>query len=200
MSKPGRKRKPPPVSLPGQQGRMVELVEVDDPYEAGKKIRALKNTMASPLDHLYARGRLVGPDDSDADGLARKIAGDWVRIAYERSEMSDARAIDYAQVRVDVSFQYSGLSESKAEALQILKRMSDYLGRRLYHVVYSICGREISVDDLIRQDNPNREPGRMDRLGAYQDLRDGLDMVIQFRGASSGTGWKIRSERMFEAE
>ena len=195
MGLKGRKRKPSPITLPGQQGRLVELVEVDDPYEVGGRLTVVKNVSTSPLDHLYARGRLCTADESEQDAYARKLAGEWVRVQYERSELSDAKAIDYSQVKVDVSFSYGGLSESKAESLQILKRLADHIGRTHYRIVYEVCGREVGIDDYLRAEAPAREPGRNDRLKAYQALREGLDMVIDFRGVAVGRGWKMRAQR-----
>lgn len=190
----GRKKKSVPISLSGQMGRMVELIEVEDPFDPGEKIKVIKNVLASPLDHLFSRGRLVGPDDCEADGCARKIAGDWVRAQYERSELSELNAIDYSKVKVDVSFSYSGLSESRVEALQILKRLASAVPN--YKIVYEICGREVSIDDYLRKNEPMRFPGRRTKLDAYQELRDGLDSVIEFRGVSFGGGWKMRVARM----
>ena len=192
----GRKPKPPPVSVAGQYGRNVEFVEVDDPFEPMTKIVVAKNRNASPLEHIFARGRLTGPNDTEQDGWARKLAGDWFRTVYEKAEMSDAKAIDYSAVKVDVSFTYSGLSESKAFALEELSRLATFMGRESYHVVYEICGKETWLDAFIQIDRPNRHPGRNDRLEAYAALRGGLDLVIEYRGVSSGTGWKMRAERM----
>lgn len=199
MARPGRKKTPAKVSLPGKHGQIVELAEVDDPFDKGAKISVVRVSDNTPLDSIYARGRLAGPDDSDADGYARKVAGEWVRVTYEKAEMSDSRAIDYSAVKVDVSFSYSGLSHSKAEALETLSRLAAFMDdhdTRAYKLVYAVCGAETRMDDYLRSQGAGREPGRMDRLKFYESLRAGLDLVIEFRGVSIGRGWKMRAEMM----
>lgn len=192
MAKRGRKKKPAPVSVAGQFGRAIVFGQADDPYEAGAKRTVARNALVSPLTAIYHRGRLVGPNESEADGEARRLAGEWFRTIYERAEMSDSKAIDYSAVKVDVSFSYRGLSDSAAHAFEELKRIAADLGP-LYDCVYKIVGQELWFESYCRQ-KYKRDPGRQERLDAYQELRDALDALIIYRGVATGRRSKMRAE------
>lgn len=190
MARTGRKRKQIKVSIPGRLGVSVVIAKVDDPFEPGQSIAVARNVLASPLAAIHARGRLVGPNDTEADGWARKLAGDWFSSVYERAEMSDAKAIDYSAVKVDTSPVYDGLSGSQVWAFQQLKQMASELGR-FYGILYAIVGRQMWFEEYAQQ-RAQRHPSRTDRLDTYAELREALDALIDYRGVAVGRKSPIR--------
>lgn len=193
MPKPGRKRKPAPVTLPGAQGRIVETVMLDDPFEApGVKAPVMRAVNHSPLDYLLARGRLHGASETAEDGQARHIAGTRLQGLYERAGGRGAGAIDYSAIRVDVSFRYGGTPESQAIALSELGAIQRQLGADDYRMLHAICCEQVPFMVWCNAQWP--QAGRQTRLEAYEKLRLGLDSLIRYFGVAVGRQSAIRAE------
>ena len=84
--RPGRKRKEKLVTIAGADGRIVESVRVQDPYEKPGTMADVRRAINhSPLDYLLARGRLHDASETVEDGQARHIAGTRLQGLYERA-------------------------------------------------------------------------------------------------------------------
>lgn len=189
--KSGRKRKPKPVTLPGAQGRIVETVMLDDPFEApGVKAPVSRAVNHSPLDYLLARGRLQGPQETAEDGQARHIAGTRLQGIYERAGGRGAGAIDYSRVKVDVSFSYSGTPEGQTIALSELAAIRRDIGQDDFAMLHAICCEQIPFMAWCNAQWP--QAGRQTRLDAYERLRLGLDGLIGYFGLAVGRKSQIR--------
>jgi len=201
MPKPGRKRKPAPVTLPGAQGRIVEMVHMQDPFEKpGVTAPVMRAVNHSPLDYLLARGRLHGASETAEDGQARHIAGTRLQGLYERAGGSGAGAIDYGKIRVDTSIIYCGSAQSQVDALSELAVIRKKIGNFNYRMLHSICGEQVSFSVWVEREWPGA--GRRTRLDAYQILRDGLDaLMLHFGvavGSKSGIKAWVKSEQVVE--
>jgi hypothetical protein len=193
MPKPGRKRKPAPVTLPGAQGRIVETVMLDDPFEApGVKAPVMRAVNHNPLTYLMHRDRLHGPGETKDDAEARVIAGTRLQGIYERAGGSGAGAIDYSKIRVDVSMRYSGTPAYQAEALQELAAIRKAVGQADYGMLHAICCEQVPFMAWVNSQWP--AAGRGTRLEAYEKLRLGLDSLIRYFGIAIGRQSAIRAE------
>lgn len=190
----GRKRKPKPVTLPGAQGRIVETVMLDDPFEApGVKAPVSRAVNHSPLDYLLARGRLQGPQETAEDGQARHIAGTRLQGIYERAGGRGAGAIDYGKIRVDTSFIFSGATERQVIALSELAAIRRIVGDFNYRMLHTICGEQVSFSIWVDREWPGA--GRTTRLDAYDRLRDGLDALMNYFGVAVGGKSRLKTWR-----
>lgn len=188
----GRKKKPKPVTLPGAHGRIVETVMLDDPFEApGVKASVMRAVNHSPLDYLLTRGRLQSAAEDGEDGQARHIAGTRLQGLYERAGGRGAGAIDYARVKVDVSFRYGGTPEGQAVALSELGAIRRAIGQADYDMLHAICCEQIPFMAWVNRQWP--QAGRGTRLDAYQRLRDGLDGLVRYFGVAVGRKSEIRT-------
>ena len=193
MPKPGRKRKPAPVTLPGAHGRIVEMVHMQDPFEKpGVTAPVMRAVNHSPLDYLLARGRLHGASETAEDGQARHIAGTRLQGLYERAGGSGAGAIDYSKIRVDVSMRYSGTPAYQAEALHELAAIRKAVGQADYGMLHAICCEQVPFMAWVNSQWP--AAGRGTRLEAYEKLRLGLDSLIRYFGVAVGRQSAIRAE------
>lgn len=137
----GRKRRPKKVTLAaGCDGKFVvgERV-VEDPYEAGAKLRARVNLAEHPLELMRAKKRL---DE------ALYLAGTRFRALYECAQIGGARGIDPAKVKVDGGRAGDPLGVSVAEAHRELGRLYGWLGEAGSRIVERVCGQGLSVAEL----------------------------------------------------
>ena len=187
----GRKRKKAPVTLPGANGRQVEIVQLQDPYaEPGKTAPVARAINHRPLDYLLARGRLHSPAETVEDGQARHIAGTRLQGIYERAGGRGAGAIDYSRVRVDVSMNYSGTPEGQAIALSELGAIRKAVGEADYGMLHAVCCEQVPFMVWVQSQWPGA--GRRTRLDAYERLRLGLDGLIRYFGVAVGGRSQIR--------
>lgn len=184
MAKSGRKRKAK-VTLPGCGGQVLLVtVEVQDPYEPSKRVTVQKNAQTTPIDQIFARGRLVGPGDSHEDAIARKLAGDEFQRLYEAAESSDAKAIDYSAVKVDVSFSDRDIPERRASASREMVAISRAMTPDRYSILRAICGEQVSFYAYVQAHAVHW--GAASRLEYYGLLRHALDDLIWHRGVARG--------------
>jgi len=194
MAKPGRKRKKQPITLAGANGRIIEAVEVQDPFERpGIMAKVSRATNHSPLDYLLARGRLESPGDRADSGQARHIAGTRMQGIYERAGGRGAGAIDYSRVKVDVSMIYRGTPDQQAEALSELAAIRAKIGAHDYAMLHAICCEQVNFMDYVNGQFP--QAGRQTRLDAYARLREALDGLIGYFGVAVGKFSTIKAYR-----
>lgn len=194
--KTGRKRKPPPITLPGAQGRIVETVMMQDPFEPPGVVAPVQRAVNhSPLDYLLARGRLHGPHEKADDGHARHIAGTRLQGIYEDAGGRGAGAIDYGRVKVDISGSFTGTPEFQVAALSELAAIRRHLGPGDYDMLHAICCEQVSFMAWVETQWP--QAGRQTRLDAYERLRSGLDCLMDYFGVATGAerrriiGWPV---------
>lgn len=186
--KAGRKPKPKPVTLPGAQGRQVEIVQLQDPFELpGKLAPVARAVNHSPLDYMLARDRLHGAGEAKEDGEARHRAGTRLQGIYERAGGAGARAIDYTRVRVDTSLNYAGTPEAQAIALKELGAIRSEVGEERYDLLHAVCCEQISLFQWL---NPSYR--REDKLQAYLSLQQALDGLMAYFGVAVGKRSDIR--------
>ena len=143
----GRKRRAKKVTLAaGCDGKFVvgERV-VDDPYEAGAKLRARVNLAEHPLDMMRGRKRKNGEQYLSE---AHYRAGTRFRALYECAQIGGARGIDPAKVKVDGGRAGDPLGVSVAEAHRELGRLYGWLGEAGSRIVERICGQGMTVTEL----------------------------------------------------
>lgn len=191
----GRKRKVP-INLPGMEGRKFVKSEVPDPLEPGAVIEVLKASNDTPLAYLFHRKRLHAPGETVEDANARLVAGVWVRERFELAGGAGARAIDYSAIKVDTSSHFDGLTDTQAKAFKTMAELEAFMGPYRYELVHAICCDQIPLMQWLgARDRARGMPGRQDRLDAYQELRNALDRVIDFRGVAVGPSRARRVSR-----
>jgi hypothetical protein len=139
------KRKKVKVTVaPIGRGMNVEIqaVMIEDPYEPGKKIPAVKNVRTHPLDEEFSSGNI------SQDQLS---AGNRFLELYEQAEIGGSKAFDYSQQKVDSSFVHRGIPIGTMEAARELKDIRVYLGHRSYNLMVCVVGNRIRLQTLARE-------------------------------------------------
>ena len=121
-----RKGKPYNPSAPVHDRRATDLlrnaqvavIEIDDPYEPGAKIVAIRSTRDDPLGDMHARGQI---DE------AQYHAGRAFQRDFETAERGP-RAIDPSKEAVDGGLPPEPLTDSQIKAMDGLKRAYRDLG------------------------------------------------------------------------
>lgn len=170
-----RKRK---VTITLATSRHVELAEglVDDPYEAGAKLRVIRNVREHPISHLHARGVI---------SESQRIAGEAFRSNYERAVLGGSKAIDYSRVRVDGGLPAEPLSEAAQRATQWLTDVAKHsgCGLRGYTILTHVCGEGHGLQATAKMLRGSGCPGGMQGIGYVQALLvDSLERLIQHLG------------------
>jgi hypothetical protein len=166
MSKKRKKTATLPVIGRASNNFDLAIVDVPDPFEAGKTIRVLKNQAVTPIDHLEARGALTKD---------QKAAGDRFLALYEAAEIGGAKAIDYSRVKVDVSFEHKGLNPRTSEAIDELEAIRAIVGRRSYQLLWDVIGKRMSPFVLAAQLDNAEIGSRRTREFLLTSLRHALD-------------------------
>lgn len=177
MARNGRKKKRITTAKPGVE---VVLTNVADPYD-GKPLTVAKNARVHPLDQMQARGRLTD---------AQKAAGDRFLAIYDRSQIGGARAIDYSQLKVDVSFVHRGLDPSVMAATNQMTMICQAVGRRAYKLLVLVIGQRHGIFDLAR-----RLDGTVDRPHAEhlsRSFKESLDDLADHFGVAKGRNGHAR--------
>lgn len=171
-SKRGRK-----ITLAAGANGDIELirVEVDDPYEAGAKLRVMKNVRVHPLDSMLARNRI---------SQAQFEAGETFLKLFEQAEIGNVQAIDYQRVKVDVSYVHRGLDAVSMAAAKRLMAIRSAIGRRPYELLAKVVGERASPYSLAM----GAPGGASDRMvwHVFQAVREALDDVAECFGVAHG--------------
>ncbi|PZU95612.1 MAG: hypothetical protein DI527_00965 [Chelatococcus sp.] len=138
LPRPGRKRE---ALKPGRAPILGERT-VDDPLQAGAKMRAVVNLAEHPLEMMLARQRLT---------RAQYEAGVRFRAIYERAMIGPGRGIDPAHIKVDGGGAGDPLSDAVVHAHWELKRLASGAGLISMTMLTAICGRGETVSDLARR-------------------------------------------------
>lgn len=142
---------------------------VDDPIEAGAKLKATVNLAEHPLEMMLSRGRLT---------QAQYEAGIRFRAIYEHATIGPGRGIDPGKIKVDGGKMGDPLSDAVLHAHGELKRLAWALGLVGERVVSSICGAGLTVSELAKRwPTPDAERARMDYLTIR--LREALDLLAE---------------------
>lgn len=141
MARPRKHPKKPPPRIHDRQATelpinaMVFPVTVDDPYEAGATIIAIRSLRDDPLGRLHARDQLRSPEEKTKDsqkagrntGEARYSAGRIYQRLLERAEIGCVKAMDFTKEPVDGG----GFAEVLTEGQQVARRKLVMLDRAL---------------------------------------------------------------------
>lgn len=169
-----RKKKAVSVATVGRSGNVeIQMVEVEDPFESGKKLVVAKNVFTHPLDHLRARNAITHD---------QKTAGDRFLALYEQAEIGGARAIDYSRVKVDVSFEHKGLDPKVGRAIDQLEEIRAIVGRRSFVLLWDVIGRRRSPHQLAAEIDGAALASRRTREFLMMTLRHALDDLISHFG------------------
>ncbi|MFC5423031.1 hypothetical protein ACFPOB_26125 [Bosea eneae] len=142
---------------------------VDDPMEAGSKLKATVNLAEHPLEMMLARRRLT---------QAQYEAGIRFRAIYEHAMIGPGRGIDPGKIKVDGGKMGDPLSDAVLHAHFELKRLARELGQVGERIVSSICGHGLTVSELAKRwPSPDAERARMDYLAIR--LREALDLLAE---------------------
>ncbi|MEJ0094538.1 MAG: hypothetical protein WDN46_14215 [Methylocella sp.] len=173
-----KKRKKQQITLPGLNCSVeLEPASIQDPFEPAKQLTVMKNIRVHPLDSMVARKTINAP---------QKEAGDRFLELFDRAEIGGARAIDYSQVKVDISFTHRGLPKGVAEAVQELKEIRQHLGARYYALLVSVIGDRMAVYDLARARDKAEKPTYATLSYFTAALRLALDDLTEFWGVGIG--------------
>jgi len=170
-----------PVSVAFCPGIERVAATVADPYD-GRKLRVVKNSRVHPLDEMAHRKR-ISP--------LQKAAGDRFLEVWDQAEIGGARAIDYAQVKVDMSFTHRGLDPKVAGAIQQLKAICQLVGRRPYGMLVMVIGHRKTISELaVGLDDSSRKEAvtycSMTFKRSLDDLADHFDLRVRARVAFLG--------------
>ena len=115
----------------------VAPIEVDDPFEEGAKIIAMRSLRDDPLGALHNGGHI--------DDLEYRAGREWQK-AYELAEIGGARAIDYSVTKVDGGqIPQPTVSDKQAKAMSDLAAAAKALGEFGCSVVYDILARGMTA-------------------------------------------------------
>lgn len=184
------RRRKPPVTLPVLGGRQVALVEVADPYEAGRKRVVARNLAVHPATWMHAR-RLI--DDAQHAAAVR------VMQLYEQAEIGGSRAIDYGRVRVDGGQLSDPLAEDVYSARRALVGVRRACGETGYVVVMAVMGEGTPIERLARERPALARGLTGKRAEGYISgrLREALDDLVRHWGmvAMGRPKGRVRGER-----
>ncbi|MEJ0092812.1 MAG: hypothetical protein WDN46_05125 [Methylocella sp.] len=185
-----KKRKKQQITLPGLNCSVeLEPASIQDPFEPAKQLTVMKNIRVHPLDSMVARKTINAP---------QKEAGDRFLELFDRAEIGGARAIDYSQVKVDISFTHRGLPKGVAEAVQELKEIRQHLGARYYALLVSVIGDRMAVYDLARARDKADTPATATLSYFTAALRLALDDLTELWGV--GVGAPVPRHHQFDLE
>lgn len=161
---------------PKPSGNMIHIVEtmsVDDPFEVGAKIVAIRNLRNDPLARLHSHRQI---DD------AQFYAGRAYQRDWETAERG-ARAIDPTKEAVDGGRIPEPLSDSQGKARMRLVEIERALGRKMHRVAHAVLIEGMSMEVMAL-----KLFGRHGETAAkyYGRLfRDALDeLAVEYRLAS----------------
>lgn len=115
----------------------VVPVEVEDPYEPGAKILAIRSTRDDPIADMLARGHI--------DQCEFETARHWQRL-YEGAEIGGARGIDPSKEAVDGGRMADVLTDRQVKATKELKRARDELGAAGNWLIVSVLGTKKTLE------------------------------------------------------
>lgn len=152
----------------GTAAHIVE-VEVDDPYEAGAKIGAVRSTRDDPLADQLARGHI---DE------AQFLAGRQFQRDFEIAERGP-KAVQLAEA-VDGSLPWEILTDAQLKATKALSRCHAALGRDGAALAHDMLIRTMTLRQIaVARGMPGREWERY--LGRrMQDVLNCLAVVYGF--------------------
>lgn len=166
----GRKRLGIPVGIRPSD---LDLIEVDDPYEPGKKLHATRSTRNDPLARLHSHHQI---------DQAQFMAGRAYQRDWELAERG-AQAIDPTKEAVDGGRMPEPLSDSQGKARMRLVEIERVLGRTMHKVAHSVL-----VDGMSMEVMALRVFGRHGELASKyygRMFRDALDVLaVEYRLAS----------------
>lgn len=155
--------------------REIALVEVPDPYEAGRRRVVARNLLSHPSSWMYARGML---DD------AQHAASLRIMQLYEQAEIGGSRGIDYSRVRVDGGQLADPLAEDVYGARRALVGVRRATGETGYVIVMAVMGEGVTIERLARE-RPSLSRGLTGkRAEGYISgrLREALDDLVRHWG------------------
>ena len=120
---------------PANRQAVVKAAVVDDPLEAGAKLRVSRNLRESPILMLHGNGRI---DD------AQLVAGELFRQRWEAAAVGGSmRGTDWGKARVDGGKPVAGVvGDRAADAMEWLNRVARYegVGKIGFGVLVAVCG------------------------------------------------------------
>lgn len=177
------RRKPPPVTLAGTRHQQVVLVEVDDPFELGRKVTVAKNVSVHPAESMHARGYI---DD------AQHAAGTKLRRLYEQAEIGGSAAIDYSRVRVDGGQLSDPLAEAVYAARRVLVGARRAVGEGGWAILMPVMGEGVSIEQVARERPALSRGLKGKRAEGYISgrIREALDDLVKHWGLIAHGGLK----------
>lgn len=172
-------RKPKPVTLAQQYPRAVLApADVDDPYEAGAKLRVIRNLREHPIATLHHNGTI---------SESQRIAAELFRSKYELSVLGAAKAIDYTKERVDGGRLAEPLSERAQEAFQWLNSVARYpgIGKLGFTVLVAICGEGKGIAETAKAWNGSHAAGSRGQGYVRGRLIEALEGLIEHCGMTA---------------
>jgi hypothetical protein len=145
-----RKGRPYNPAAPAHDRRSTDLlrnaiaapIEIDDPYEAGAKILAMRSLRADPVADMHARGHLTDCE--------YETARHWER-AYENAEIGGVPAMDPGKEAVDGGRMREVLTDRQAKAMETLRKARKALGEEGNYLVIQVLGTKMSLYQVYRQ-------------------------------------------------
>jgi hypothetical protein len=174
----GRPRKTRTAPLPGVQRRAAELprnavvapAAVDDPYEPGAKITALRSLRNDPLAWLLSRGRI---DQAQLDaGRA------WLKD-YEIAVLGAMHTVDHRRAKVDGGRITDPFTDRQRDSALRLERDRAALGEMADALMRDVVGKGMTLQQAAAARGHTDERnvwfyGRM--------LREALELLARGRG------------------
>lgn len=120
----------------------VAVAEVDDPYEQGAKIIAMRSVRKDPLADMHARKQI-----SDCEF---ETGRHWER-AYEASEIGGVGAMDPSKEAVDGGRIPEVLTDRQIQAIKELKLAREALGHQGNYLIIQVLGTKMTLEDTARQ-------------------------------------------------
>lgn len=152
-------------------GAKVRPVEIDDPYEAGAKIIALRSIRDDVLARLRCREQITE---------AQFIAGRHWQYLYECAEIGGARAMDPTREPVDGSPVIPDpITDGRKRAVLALAQARVTLGQAGYGLIEDVLGRGMDIQGVARKRGVISAAG-IKHIG--WDFRNQLDALAEAFG------------------
>jgi hypothetical protein len=155
------------------QNAQVTLAEIDDPYEIGSKILAVRSLRDDVLATLRARDHIA--EHQFAAGRA------WQRL-YEQAEIGGARSLDPRWLRVDGHKPTTTRDVRRLCAIKYLVCIGRKLGQHGTALLYDVLVAGLTLRDIAAGRRLDARSGSRDLIYLGRRLREALDTVAHELG------------------
>lgn len=153
----------------------VSIVDIDDPFEAGAKITAVRSLRDDPLAAMRASCQI---DE------VQFLAGRHWQFCYIRSELGAIRGIDPTKQRVDGGQLADPISEVQKKAIKDLNMADRSLGVEGTVLIRDILGRGLTISQAADSRGLITERGHNYIGKRFRECLDTLAIVFCYAGSS----------------